>query len=343
MKAVVLILILIQVLSCYSDEKENHYETKFRLFAAYYPPHHFGYGKDGGLIPIQGGHVQSLPHLENDPGQSVGKGWGSAELKGQLSFNYRAPFLQKDGPLFSNNNLNMTMLNELSPVHFETAFVMDWTFIAFLYFTAEQRIGTGWRFLSFNGLGRNLPGKEYEKPLYESFSGIVYTRSFSATFQFDLGALIKSDYSHFVISATAKFRNRIYSNADDNTAWQYLNDWGENFNGWQFLGTYFGGYLMPFSKVFNLAGIHIETEQHITHKNRSKMDSGWGSDFIMVRFGPLLNMEFSDNFSLTTIVHFIKDKKWSDETIGNRYFEHRKYAGYYIALDRIVFAAQYKF
>jgi len=337
----VVLAILLTLFDCYPKEEKIPYKTQLRFFAAYYPPHHFGYGSKEGFAPIESGYIESLSHKENDPGWEVGKGWGSGEIKGQMSFSAKVPFLQKEGLLFSNNSLELKMINELSPIHYETVFSLDWTLISFFYLTIEQRIGTGWKFLSFNGLGRNSPGADKTSPKYESFSGIVSTQSFAGTFQFDLGSLIKSDFSHFVISATAKFRKRTYTLADDETAWQYQNDWGENFNGWQFTGTYFAGYLMPFSKFFNIAGIHVETEQHITHKNRSIMKDGWGSDFVMVRFGPLLKIELSDSFSLTTIIHFIKDKAWSDETIGNRYFEFRKYSGYYVAFDRIVFVIQY--
>ena len=293
---------------------------------AYYPSNLEGYGQTGGCIPIDYRKIAAgkLKHETNDPGRVLGSSSGGFEIKGIFSHFWSLPFLTGGNFLTKDNSIQLRTDGELSPVSLNGIAELTISPVAFAKISAGIGAGTGWIFLGFNGMGRNLPGTSYSNCQAESFQGIVYRCWLSGTLQFDLAALFPGDWNHLVFAIVPHFQYRAYTGAGQDTAWQYENDDGQNFNGLKYIGDYFIGYRMPI--FWETAGFLLETEEYCdANRNRSLIgNKGWGSDLVRLTFGPVFGFRFSDTASLTILPQFRNLADYSDETIGNRYFEFRK-------------------
>ncbi len=300
-----------------------------------------GYGIEGGFAPVSYSVVTGLPHRSDDPGRDVGTTWGGAQAKALLNYSIRQPFMVGEGPLFSTNNIEYGVKLDLTPVSTNLSAVVTLTPLALLKLSTGGSIGTGWYFL-FNGLGRNLSGGDYTAPQAEPFSGVVYSLWSSLTLQFDFGAVFPGKWNHVVAAFVPKVEYKAFSGADADTPWQYEADSGENFNGTKLYTTTFLGYQMPL--VVDTVGFLVETEQYIDgNKDRSPIvNRGWGSDFVFVTFGPLANIKLGDKSGLTVLLQFKNGRDYTDDTIGNRFFEYRNYEYTYYYLYRLAFSYSLK-
>ncbi len=300
-----------------------------------------GYGIDGGFAPISYDVVTGLPHRSDDPGRDIGTTWGGAQAKVLLAYSIKQPFMVGNGPLFSTNNIEYGVGVDLSPVSTNLLAHVTLTPLALLKFSVGGSLGTGWYFL-FNGLGRNLSGSDYAAPQREPFSGAVYSLWSSLTLQFDFGAVFPGKWNHVVMAFVPKVEYKAFSGADADTPWQYEADSGENFNGLKLYTTTFLGYQMPL--VVDTVGLLVGTEQYIdSNKDRSPVASGgWGSDFVFVTFGPLANIRLNKKSSLTVLLQFKNGRDYTDDTIGNRFFEYRSYQYTYYYLYRLAFSYSLK-
>ncbi len=295
-----------------------------------------GYGINGGFAPVSYSVVTGLSHRSDDPGRSLGTTWGGAQAKALLSYSVKQPFMVGEGPLFSSNSLEYLVKWDLSPVSTNLAASVTLSPLALLKLSVGGSIGTGWYFL-FNGLGRNLSGLNYTAPQREPLSGVVYSLWVSSTLQFDFGAVFPGKWNHVVMAFIPKVGYRAFSKAGADTPWQYEADSGENFNGLKLYTTGFLGYRMPL--IVDTVGFLVETEQYIdSNSERSPMgEGGWGSDFVFVTFGPLVNVKLDNSSNLTILLQFKNGRDYTDDTIGNRFFEYRSYQYTYYYLYRLAF------
>ncbi|MBN2736033.1 MAG: hypothetical protein JXR70_03570 [Spirochaetales bacterium] len=336
-KSIILILLIIQVFSFAEDAVTT--KLSLDVMGAYYLGSQGGYNAEGGFAPPTYEVLDLSPSVPLlDPGRPVGSSWGGAEAKVALNYVMKFPFLVGDGALMSGNNLAVKFSGELSPVSINALAATTLTPIAFLNFTLGLKGGTGWA-IGFNGLGKNLPGVNNESAQEEPFSGLVYEIFASGVFQFDLAALVPGDWNHVVVLAEGKVIYKAFTNAGPNEAWVWEADSGMNFNGFWFKGSYFLGYQMPI--VLNTAGFLVETSQYIDTDNveRSKSSlADWNSAFMAMRFGPLFNFALTENMSLAVLPQFKYDRKFTNATAGNRYFEYREFEAGFVYFDRIAFS-----
>jgi len=326
----------------FADEVEH--TTKAGVEFAYYVDDHRGQDSDGGwswpnYVPKE--VPDDFVPIGNDEGRVLGSGWGSLELQAYLQHSIKVPVMQGSGPLTKDNNITFSFKGSLAPV---VAYVQAKTVltpIAFLNFEAGYSIGTGWNGLGFNGIGLNNDGSG--NPLEDSFAGAAMEAWVGGTFQFDFAALFPGEWNHVVTVANAKFQYINYTEAEMGDAWQWKADAGENHNGYRFLGTYLIGYQMPL--LVDTVGLMLETDQNLGDvKEMSPMDEGgWGSDFVKMRFGPLVNLGFNDNHSLTILLQMKTARKYTDETVHYNYFKNREYDSTYVKLERLALAYTYKF
>lgn len=333
-------LLIIPLVPLFCDSVDIEHRTNLQVFGVYYFGDQDGWNADSGFAPISYEVIgkETLQTHPNDPGRDLGTTWGSAKAQAVLAHYITIPFLRSSGSLFSSNNLEIKLGGDLSPVSVNAIAQVKLTPIAFLNVALGAKIGTGWSFFGlFNGLGRNLPGTQYTDTLHEPLSGIVADIHASGTFQFDLAAVWPGDWHHVVTQLTPSIHYRAYSAVENDVAWEYEADGGMNFNGFKYFGSYFLGYQMPI--VLNTIGVLVETEQYLGEvAQRSPMaGGGWGSDFVEVTVSPLASFTLSENMSLSMLVQFQNAREYTEDTIGNRYFEYRTYKGVYIDFYRIAF------
>ena len=319
---------LFSALPAFSAEAEV--ATSLELLGAYYPPNLGGYGISG-FAPVDFSQVPGNLLLGE---RDLGSGWGGAEAKAVLSRSWTIPALRGEGAFTSGNSLELKAQAEFSPVSLNAAFSATLTPVAFLKLTGGAAVGTGWN-VGFLGLCLNPPS-DTQDYVQQSFGGAVWRAWGSGTFQFDLAALLPGDWNHVVLVASPSVEYKAYTGAASGQAWLWEADQGMNFNGAKLKATYFLGYQMPL--VLDTVGFLLETEEWIGEvRDYSFMAStgGWGSDFVALNFGPLLNFRLGDKASLAVLVQFKTARKWTDLTTRKRYFGNRDYEGSYLYFNRV--------
>ncbi len=343
------------------------YVHSAKLDVAYYPATHRGYGL--GDKSFAHWNYDRLEYDYWEPGVTNGRNdVGNSfvmELKAYYKFQMEFPVLQGDGPLTKGNNVKLDFIFNVSPVTADAGVHAHFTPIAFLIFSLGQEISTGWYFpgLDLDGLAVNprdaasspdMNYADYESftkhPDNDGFNGILSKTEMGMTFQFDLAAVVPGDWTHVVVVANWNFLYRYYSKStnEDTRYWRFEHDKGENENGFTLEMTYLLGYQMPKRPArINLVGFIVETDQRLTGMNASKMDDGgWGSDFIEVKFGPMVNFIFGKYHSLTFLAQFKNGRHYTDATFGHRDFRNRQVDTsnpQFVQFDRFALSYSYKF
>lgn len=309
--------------------QEAKESLSLNLIAGYCPPNLDGY-QSSGFTPIDYGVIEGGAN-ERDLGSS----WGGAVALATLTYSRVTPALVGEGPFFSGNSLELDGVLELSPVTLEAKAAAVLTPVAFCRLEAGMAAGTGWS-LGFVGLAINPTDSAV--PVEEiPFGGAVLKAWAAGTLQFDLAAVLPGDWNHVVALATGKFEYRNNTAADPTDAWVWQADEGMNFNGWRYLGTYVLGYQMPL-KV-NMVGVMLETEEYLgAVRNYGRMSNSWGSDFVLMRISPLVNIAFDERNSLTVVAQIKSTQDWTDGTTQRRSFQQRIYEGRQFYLDRVAFS-----
>lgn len=325
----------------------------FGIDLAYYPATHKGLNTknfgEANYKRVTYKDMQTSPgitHGRNDLGSPT-----SIELKAYYTLQMYFPTMRKDNMLMKDNNVKVNVVANLSPVTFETGIYAEWTPLAFLVFDVGTKIGTGWDFplLGVNGLAINDPNFGYSdsQKMLKGTSGLVSISKMQATLQFDIGAVVPGDWNHVVFAIVQNVEYQHFSAARNNQYWIWEADSGENQNGFVWYQKFLVGYQMPTVKAIDTIGFLIETEQRITGKNKSKMkDGGWGSDFMEVAFGPLINFQLAPNHKLAILAEFINYRRYTDASMKHRYFENRQIDTNnptYVQFYRIAFSYRMKY
>jgi len=317
-------------------QKNSKFELKqnFEVDFAYYPGTYKGLGISG-FAPVNYGtmtytdleaaYPSTVAHGRKDLGLKT-----SVELKAYYTLTLKFPVMRMNNALMEGNNIQIKYKLNLSPITVETGAYVRFTPLALLYFTLGTKVATGWNlsFMNLNGLNINDPNFYYTDTVgcFAATPGVLSISEFSAVFQFDLGAIVKGNWTHVIFFAKERVEYQYFSAAGPTDYWRYEHDNGENVNGFMWYQTFVIGYQMPtLPGCIDTVGFMIETEQHVTQKDVSTMASGgWGSDFLLVKFGPMINFKFNKVHNFTVLVEFKNARHFTDETMGNRYFQERK-------------------
>jgi len=316
-KALFLLVILNILTFAYA---ENEVSKKIAVDFAWYPSNHDGY-ETTGFAPIDFSTVPK-EDLTLEPGDE-GRDLGGHGYEGIVKYIYsvKTPFMQGSGALTRGNNLEVRLQGDASPVSTGASVKTILTPIAFLALDASVYAGTGWSVGGLNGLALNTKENPYDPTPLE---GLYFKADGGTTLQFDFAVLKPGDWSHVVAVYRPSFEYQLNSAADSDEPWQWQADPGENYNGWNWLQTFFLGYQTPALKKLNTLGVAVETERRITKQGESKMDDGgWGSDFTKIYIAPVAVLDFGENHQLTIQAQFAKERDFTDETVGNESFLNR--------------------
>ncbi len=339
-RTILLITAVLFVLSPLFAEGGVVSSSSWGIDAAYYIDDHAGLEAGSFVFPDYTPSVKpdtgDYTYGSGDEGRDLGSGWGGAELQAWFKHSIKVPFLAGEGPLSTGNNLNFIFKANLAPVIAGFSFSTVWTPLALLQLEIGTHAGTGWAGFGFNGMGLNSDGSGIASE--DSFKGMVSKSWLAGTFQFDLAAVMPGDWNHLVIIGNGKIEYQNYSLADNDEAWVWEVDAGENFNSFRYKGTYLFGYQMPLR--VNTVGLLFETEERLGNiRTVSTMDSdGWGSDFRKVRIAPLAVIGLTDNSSLTLLFQFSNGIRYTEETIYNRFFQNRSFDDIFWKFRRIAFS-----
>ena len=229
------------------------------------------------------------------------------EAKLSVTETIKVPFLNFNTAFTRGNNIAFKLRADISPVTLEGKFDIVWTPVAFLELYGGASIGSGWSIITNSKLGSihglsfntaNATGKTTIIPI--NFTRAFYSGNFGGAFQFDLGAIIPTDWTHVIARIDQYFLYRGIIDADLSASWVFQNDDGTNRNGWTYFGSYVLGYQMPLP--LQLIAFQIETKKTLFRGVHAGLDkSAWGEDRFSVVFGPILNFKITDIFTITLI------------------------------------------
>ncbi|MCL2521158.1 MAG: hypothetical protein FWE37_09220 [Spirochaetaceae bacterium] len=250
------------------------------------------------------------------------------------------PLLTGDGtnPLFAGNGLSLRGQVNVTPVTLEGIGSATFSPIAFLAFHATAFVGTGW---SLGELATGLALWEADGLNYDSFQGVISGVTFGGRFQFNLGAIIPSTWTNIILLSDNRLQFRHFTAADNNTPYLFKSDGDRrNLNGWRYTASHVIGYQLPF--MVNLVAIVTDTETNLGHAREvSTMASGgWGSDFTLVRFGPMANLAFNGQHNLTILAQLQRNVTWHDTETS---LINRTYRGNYISFYQLALSYRLNF
>lgn len=340
-EAKLLLLVSILTVSLYGNNNFT-IDHSLSVSSAYYFPDHRGYKLTGDITPIRYDVIEA----ENEIQRDIGSNWGAAELKITYRQSYSKDILTGVSFLTKDNKIKYTLIGEISPVSIEAGGEITLTPIAFLDIGFGSTIATGWKAIGVTGLGLN--NIDNQLPKDSPFQGALSQSWLSGTFKFDTAAVSSGDktWKHIIILSNHKLLYRKFSAAGELDPWIYQGSEGNKFNGFIYKHTSFLGYQMPL--VIEKAGILLETESNLfdTKEMSTLSDGGWGSDFLKIRLGCLVNLQFSRHSSLSIIPQFTNAPRYTDSTNRELYFKNREAnsdSPEYWDFERIALIYNYKF
>jgi len=244
------------------------------------------------------------------------------ELKLGFTQRYIFPFLQGESPLTENNNVNLGLTAEVSPISLNGIVEAVWTPIAFFEFSLGGRIGSGWNINLFGGdiygIGINQPNAP-NKGDGGAFDGLLWKAQTGGAIQFDLAAVMPGDWNHIVFRSYHEMNYRGYTKAKGNEAWFYENDDGENCNGFNYYGNFLLGYQMP---------IFLDTVAFLAEMDLYLYDTPnrgvWGDDLIRWTFSGVLSFTITKHFGIAIITQFRTRRNFTNANWENLYYRDRK-------------------
>ena len=232
----------------------------------------------------------------------------------------KVPFLVRNNPFMRGNNITFKIGAELSPITLEGKFDIVWTPLAFLELYGGASIGSGWTIskLGFHGLSYNKPNAQGRSEIIPvNFRSVFYSANFGATFQFDLGAIIPSPWTHVVFKTDQYMVYRGLAGAKSTDSWIFQNDDGWNRNGFTYNGMYVLGYQMPLP--IKLVALRIETYKTFFPTASGVDKRTWGEDRFYVVFGPLVAFKPADICTITLVAQWETKRNYINKTSPDKF------------------------
>jgi hypothetical protein len=248
----------------------------------------------------------------------------SPAIKFKFTRKYVFPFLQGESSLTKDNNIELALRAEITPISLNGLAEAVWTPIAFFQLSAGTRISSGWNISLFGkeviGIGLNYPNAENKAAHSGSaFDGLMYKTQAGATLQADLAAFFPGDWHHVVIRTYHEINRQGYTRAKAGESWYFENDDGENCNGFNYHGNLVIGYRMPI--FLNMVALLTEADLYLYDTpNRSK----WGDNKIRWTFSGVLNFTITKQFSASLITQFITQKNFLQPDWKELYYQERQ-------------------
>jgi hypothetical protein len=233
------------------------------------------------------------------------------------------PFLQGESSLTRDNNIDLALTAELSPISLNGVAELVWTPIAFFQLAGGGRIGSGWNITMFGeevyGIGINRDdGSGRAAVSGSAFNGLLWKAQTGTALQFDLAALVPGDWHHVVVRSYHEINYRGYTAASSGESWYYENDEGENRNGFNYYGNLLIGYRMPI--FLNTAALLAEGTLFLYG---TEGRSQWGEDRIFWTFSGLLNFTITKRISAALIVQLRMERNYTDPNWEDLYYQNR--------------------
>ena len=224
---------------------------------------------------------------------------------------FKVPVLNFDNPFMRGNNIAFKLGAELTPVTLEGKFDVVWTPLAFLEVYGGASIGSGWKLSNWHGLSlnENKNGKTHKVPI--NFQKAFYSANFGGALQFDLGAIIPTDWTHIIMRTDQYFLYRGVAGLNSLESWVILDDDGENRNGFTYCASYVLGYQMPLP--MNMIAFRLETKKTFFSVPDGVDKSTWGEDRFNMLFGPIISFKPIDKLTILLIAQWKNVRSYTND------------------------------
>ena len=211
------------------------------------------------------------------------------EAKVEAGYTVRIPFLQGEGPLFSQNNVKLKGILGVTPITASLTFEAVMTPIAVMELSVGGVLGTGWNFdlMDLEGLRKNDGTSTFS----DTLGGMYYKGKAGAALQFDTAAIWPGDWTSVVMRTYHEVNYQGYLTSDPPSGGWEFETGGLHKNGINYKGEYLIGYQMPL--IVNTVALMLET--YVDNiGNDLEVD-------MLMDVGLVVNFGFTDRLNLTVI------------------------------------------
>ena len=260
-------------------------------------------------------------------------------LEGRVtgSATYTIPTPLGEHWLLNSATLDLTGELEVSPVSIKPALEIKWTPLPFIVFSAGSSAGTGWNLAGLQGMAELAQdGKAYNdlKPF-----GTYFVKWFvQGTFQFDTGAVIAGDWTHFQIMYTYQVFNEMLTGIKNQDVWEWQCS-GNKVNGLQNYQNLVLAYQMPLT--LSRVGVLTEIESH--YNKDAFSNPLYKSDFKRISISPLAQLTFDDHNVLSILAGFSSRRSFTTDHKDSIEETALTYSGYEWFFNRIALSWTYTF
>ena len=260
-------------------------------------------------------------------------------LEGRVtgSATYTIPTPLGEHWLLNSATLDLSGELEISPVSIKPALKIKWTPLPFIVFSAGGSAGTGWNLAGLQGMAvLEEDGQSYKdlKPF-----GTYFVKWFAqGTFQFDTGAVIAGDWTHFQIMYTYQVYNEILTGVKNQTVWEWQCT-GNKVNGLQNYQNLVLAYQMPLT--LSRVGVLTEIEGHYNKNDFS--NALYKSDFKKISISPLAQLTFDEHNVLSILAGFSSRRSFAEAHKESIEETALTYSGYEWFFNRIALSWTYTF
>jgi hypothetical protein len=233
------------------------------------------------------------------------------------------PFLQGESPLTEDNNIELALTAQLSPISLDGIALATWTPIAFFQWAAGGRVGSGWTLTlgsdEIYGIGLNRENAfGYSEHSGNAFDGALWRLHTGAALQADLAAVFPGDWNHVVARSYHEINYKGYTRAKAGESWYFENDDGENINGFSYYGNFLLGYQMPI--ILNTVAFLTEMDLYLYD---TPGRSAWGDDKIRWTFSGITMFTLTQKMELAVIAQWQTRRNYNEANWQDLYYRNR--------------------
>ena len=209
--------------------------------------------------------------------------------------------------LLASANIGLKASLEISPVSVKPGVSISFTPLPFLVFSTGAQAGTGWNLLGLHGMAYlTKNGADYGYADYSPFQTWFVKWYAQGTFQFDTGALIPGDWTHFQIMYTYQVYYAGLTSAKNTDVWMWQCA-GNKTNGWNNYQNLVLAYQMPLP----LSRIGILTEFDGHYSNSDYAYEKYNGSFTSISISPLMQFTLGGNDSLAVLFGFSSRRSYT--------------------------------
>ena len=235
--------------------------------------------------------------------------YSGIEARATGSLSYKIPTPLGEHWLLSDANINVKINLEVSPVSISPETRISFTPLPFLVFETGAKLGTGWNFGGIHGMAVYNGSDNYLN--LKTFTNWFTKFYVQGTFQFDTGAIVEGDWTHFQIMYTYQAYYSALSGVKNGEVWKWQSS-GNRANGWQNYQSLILAYQMPL--VLSRVGVMSELEGHYKAGDYDQARYGkFNGSFKTISISPLMQFTFGENHTLAVLFGFSSRRSYSEE------------------------------